>query len=276
MSAEAFLLVLAAAALHAGWNFLVKASDDRLATTWSVAFGAALVNVPVLAVLGLPETGVLGWLSLSAVLHIGYGYALAAAYNRVDLSAAYPIARGTAPLLVTGASAVFLGDTVSPVGLLGIVLVAGSLCLIGLRHVPSGASWAVLTGVFIAAYTVADGAGVRAGDEAVRYIGSLFVLHAALFTVVLAAHRGSTASLTAVLRGNPGRVLIGGAGSGGAYLLVMMAARTAPLGLVSGLREISAGLGVIAAAVVLKERVSMAHGLAVAAATAGSIAIAVA
>lgn len=273
MSAQALSLVLAAALLHAGWNFVVKASDDRLAATWAIAAGGAVLNLPVLLVLGLPERSAVGWLALSAVLHVGYGYALAAAYDRVELAAAYPIARGTAPLLVTIAGVALLGDTINPLGIAGIVAVTTSLMLIGIRHVPAGASWAVLTGVMIASYTLADGAGVRAGDESVRYIAALFVLHSVLFTVILALTRRSTTSMTAAIRRSPRHLLIGGGASAGAYLLVMIAARTTPLGLVAGLREISAVFGVLAGHRFLAERVTRQHAVAVATAVAGSVLI---
>lgn len=274
MSTQALLLILAAAMLHAAWNVVVKSSNDRLVATWAVAVGGAILNVPVLIVLGLPEPSVAGWLVLSSILHVGYGYALAGAYDRVDLSAAYPIARGSAPLIVTVAGVLLLGDVVSLVGVAGIVLVTASLAIIGLRHVPAGASWAVLTGVMIASYTVADGAGVRAGDESVRYIGMLFIGHAVLFTIVLVATRGSPATLTAAIRKSPGRLLLGGGASAGAYLLVMIAARTTPLGLVSGLRETSTGFGVLASYLFLGERVTRHHGAAVLVAIAGSVLIA--
>lgn len=274
MTIEAFALVIGAALLHAAWNFVVKSSGDRLASMWAVAAAGAAVNIPVLAVLGLPDRRAVWWLILSAVLHVGYGYALAGAYDRVDLAAAYPIARGSAPLLVTVAGVALLGDVITMQGLAGIVLVAASLAIIGLRHVPSGVGWPILTGLVIAAYTVSDGAGVRAGEDSVRYIGSLFILHSLLFTVMLRVTRGSLFSLGAALKRSPGHLLFGGAASAGAYLLVMIAARTTPLGLVAGLRETSAGFGVLAGHVILNERVTRHHAAAVVVAIVGSMLIA--
>lgn len=274
MSTEALLLVLGAAMLHAGWNVVVKASDDRLVATWAVATTGAIINIPVLAVLGLPDRSVAGWLALSSALHVAYGFALAGAYDRVDLSAAYPIARGTAPLLVAIVSVPLLGDSINPIGIIGIILVSASLAVIGLRHVPSGVEWAVLTGLVIAAYTLSDGAGVRAGDESVRYIGALFVLQSILFTIVLGVVRGSTATMQSALTKQPLRLIAGGAASAGAYLLVMIAARTTPLGLVAGLRETSAGIGVLAGYAFLGERVTRQHAVAVTIAIAGAAAIA--
>lgn len=269
------MLVLSAALLHAGWNFVVKASDDRLASTWAIATAGAILNLPVLLVLGLPERAALGWLALSAILHVGYGYALAAAYDRVDLASAYPIARGTAPILVAIVGIVLLGDTISPIGIVGIVAVTASLALIGIRHVPTGVSWALLTGLMIASYTISDGAGVRAGGESVRYIAALFFLHALLFTVLLGLTRRSIVSMVDAFRRSPSRLLVGGGASSGAYLLVMIAARTTPLGLVAGLRETSAVFGVLAGHYFLAEHVTRQHAIAVCVAAAGSILIVV-
>ena len=273
MSSTSVALVLGAAILHAGWNVVVKASDDRLAATWAIIAGGAIVNIPVLVFLGLPERVALGWLVLSAVIHVGYVFALAGAYDRVDLAAAYPIARGTAPLLVTIVSVLLLGDDIEILGIIGIAAVSISLGLIGIRHVPEGVWWAVLTGVMIASYTLSDGAGVRAGDESVRYIAGLFVLQFTLFTLTIALKRRSLTSLGVALAREPGRLLFGGAASAAAYLLVMIAARSTPLGLVAGLRETSAVFGVIAGSVFLGERVTPQHAAAVSVAVLGSILI---
>ena len=269
MTVGAFFLVLSAAALHATWNLVVKQSADRLVSTWAIVTSGALLSIPVSIFVGLPERAAIPWLAASAFLHVLYGYALAGAYDRIDLAAAYPIARGTAPLIVMVGSVVFLNDAVSPVGLIGILLVVASLGLIGLRHVPEGVGWAILTGLMIALYTLSDGAGVRAGDDSIRYIAALFQLHSVAFGLTILATRRSPTTMIAVVRRSPVKLLVGGAASSGAYLLVMIAAQTTPLGLVAGLRETSAGFGVVAGALVLKERVTRQHAAAVAVAVIG-------
>ena len=269
MTVGAFFLVLSAAALHATWNLVVKQSADRLVSTWAIVTSGALLGVPVSIFIGLPERAALPWLATSALLHVAYSYALAGAYDRIDLAAAYPIARGTAPLIVMVGSIILLDDVVSPVGFIGIALVVASLGLIGIRHVPNGVAWALLTGLMIALYTLSDGAGVRAGDDSIRYIAALFQLHAVAFGMMILVTRRSPTTMIAAVRRSPLKLLLGGAASAGAYLLVMIAARTTPLGLVAGLRETSAGFGVVAGALVLKERVTRQHAAAVAVAVVG-------
>jgi len=274
MTVGAFFLVLSAAALHATWNLVVKQSADRLVSTWAIVTSGALLSVPVSIFIGLPERAALPWLATSALLHVAYGYALAGAYDRIDLAAAYPIARGTAPLIVMVGSIILLDDVVSPVGFIGIALVVASLGLIGIRHVPNGVAWALLTGLMIALYTLSDGAGVRAGDDSIRYIAALFQLHAVAFGMMILVTRRSPTTMIAAVRRSPLKLLLGGAASAGAYLLVMIAARTTPLGLVAGLRETSAGFGVVAGALVLKERFTRQHAAAVAVAVVGGALIA--
>jgi drug/metabolite transporter (DMT)-like permease len=269
MTIGSFFLVLSAAVLHATWNLVVKQSADRLVSTWAIVTSGAMLSVPVSIFIGLPERAALPWLATSALLHVAYGYALAGAYDRIDLAAAYPIARGTAPLIVMVGSIMLLDDVVSPVGFIGIALVVASLGLIGIRHVPNGVGWALLTGLMIALYTLSDGAGVRAGNDSIRYIAALFQLHALAFGIMILATRRSPSTMIAAVRRSPLKLLFGGAASAGAYLLVMIAARTTPLGLVAGLRETSAGFGVVAGALVLKERVTRQHAVAVAVAVIG-------
>ena len=273
MSTSAFVLVLTAAVLHAVWNAIVKASPDRLVTSWAVVTAAALVNVPVLIVTGLPDRAVWCNVAASAVIHVAYNLALVIAYGRADLSVAYPIARGTAPLLVTLGGVMLLADPATGQGVAGVALVSLSLAALvagrPLRHT----TWAVVTGLLIATYTIVDGDGVRTNGDSLQYIAAVFIVHAAALTVVVLRGRGLSLMREAVVA-QPGRLLVGGTATAGAYLLVMIAARTEPLGLVAGLRETSALFGVAIGAVILKEPVTRRQTLAVAFAVVGTIAIA--
>lgn len=273
MSTTAFVLVLTAAVLHAAWNAIVKASTDRLVTTWAVVTAAALVNVPVLLVVGLPDRDVWWFVAASAAIHVGYNGALVVAYERADFSIAYPIARGTAPLVVTLGGAAVLADPTTAQGVAGVALVSLSLGVLATGRPMRHTTWAVVTGLAIAAYTIVDGAGVRANGDSLQYIGALFVVHAFVLSVVVLRQRGLTAMREAMIT-QPGRLLIGGTASAGAYLFVMVAALTEPLGLVAGLRETSALFGLAIGAGILKEPVTRRHALAVVFAVLGTVVIA--
>ena len=275
MSGAALALAFGAAVLHAGWNLLVKAGRDRVLSFWAVTLGSAIWNVPVLIVLGLPDAITAPYLAATTVLHVIYGSLLVAAYDRADLAVIYPIARGVAPLLVALGGVLWLGDVVEAVGWIGIALV--SLGIVGLAitvGVGSGVGWALLTGLAIASYTTVDGAGVRAGDEAIRYIGSMFVLTGIVWTGVVLGRRGSSRALAHV-RSHWREVVLGGLGSAGAYALVMVATLLAPLGLVAGVRETSALIGILGGYRLLREHVSRRHVFAAAVAVTGTILIAV-
>lgn len=273
MTGTAFVLVLVAAALHAVWNSIVKASTDGLVATWAVVSAAALVNVPVLVVVGLPNRDVWWIIAASAAIHVAYNLTLVIAYDRADLSVAYPIARGTAPLLVTVGGATVLGDPTTAQGVAGVALVSLSLGVLATGRPMHHTTWATVTGVMIAAYTIVDGAGVRANGDSVQFIAAVFVLHALALTVIVVYQRGLTPMKQSVIA-QPIRLVIGGTASASAYLLVMIAARTEPLGLVAGLRETSALFGLAIGIGVLKESVTPRHAFTVIFAVLGTIAIA--
>ncbi len=249
MSSGALGLVLLAAGLHASWNLVVKASRDRLVAAWMQTTIGALVFLPVLVVQGLPTQ----WrsLSVSAVLHLGYALTLVAGYDRGDLSVVYPIARGTAPLLVTAGAALFLDDRPALLGVVAVGLIAGGI-LGTVRRATGGVAWAVACGGFIAAYTLVDGAAVRSGGGPLRYVVCLIALNAVTLFAAIAV-RGRVPALGATLRSDGWRNAFGGAASVAAYALVLTAARSAPLGLVSAVRETSVVLGALGGWLLLRE-----------------------
>lgn len=255
MSAGAIGLVLVAAVLHVAWNSFVRSSGDRLIAIWSVVVGGASIAVVMLVATGVPSGTALGYLGLSAVLHIGYGFSLAAAYHRNDLSFAYPVARSMAPPLAAVGGVVLVGDHLSLLDALGIFVISLAIVLLVRRNQNAHITWPAITGIFIAGYTLSDGAGVRASQSTVAYISLLFVAHAVGFSALLAARPENRARMRDVVENKKRTMLLGGLATYGAYLLVLIAARTNPLGAVSALRETSTILAVFVGAYVLHERV---------------------
>src|SRR5690606_35555193 len=108
------------------------------------------------------------WLIASTILHTGYKLFLIRAYGAGDMGQVYPLARGTAPLLVLIVMMVFFGETLSPFAMFGVLLLVCGICLMSLRggskqaHLERVAvAYALGTSVFIAAYTLTDGLGAR-------------------------------------------------------------------------------------------------------------------
>lgn len=273
MALTSLILVLTAALLHALWNALVKSSSDGLITTWGVVTFAAIVNVPVLWIFGLPERNVMWIVPVSAGIHASYNLLLVAAYRRADLAVVYPIARGIAPPLVGLVGIALLGDAISAAGLVGIALITSGLATLVIGRSVRGVGWAIATGFTIAMYTLIDGTAVRLGNDSLRFIAAVFVVHALILTGVVLTARGPSA-LTEVMSNQPGRLLVGGAASAAAYLLVLIVARTESLGLVAGLRETSVVFGLIVAHRFLGERITRRHGVAVALIVIGAIGVA--
>lgn len=265
---------MSAAVLHAAWNAVVKAGADRLVTNWAIVSAAALVNVPIVAVVGLPRREVWWVLAVTVVIHTVYNLLLVAAYQRVDLSVAYPIARGTAPVITTIAGVLLLDDVIPLVGVIGVLMVTTGLVVAATGRPLAHTQWAVATGVMIAAYTVVDGYGVRENGGAASFIGTSFIVYAVLLTAVVVVRRGAR-SMRRTVADSPGRLAFAGAANAGAYLMVMIAARVEPLGLVAGLRETSTVFGLLIAHRFLRERVTVRQAIAIAAAAAGAVMIAV-
>ena len=259
MTLLAFGLALLAAVLHAVWNLLVKASDDQLVAAWTVVAVAAIFNLPVIAYSGLPDRSVWGLIGISVAIQVGYVLMLALAYRIGDLSFVYPMARGSSPLLISIAGVALLGDQITTVGWIGVVVVTAALTLLAWRRPDRSGLWAALaTGMLIAGYTSVDAAAVRREGEAVSVIAAEFVLLAVALGLVVLVLRGPRAML-GMVEADWRKAAIGGFASGAAYLLVMVAALTAPIGLVSGVRETSVVIAVVASRLLLHEEVTRAQ-----------------
>ncbi|MGF6240298.1 drug/metabolite transporter (DMT)-like permease [Paraburkholderia sp. GAS38] len=268
--------VLLAALLHASWNAMLHGNADRLLSmTWmSIAIGA----VAALVVLVTPWPAAPAWpyIVASGLVHIVYNVSLVRSYRRNDLAQAYPIARGSSPLLVTLGAALFAHETIGPLHALGIVMISGGIIALALQgqHVSrAGALAALTTGATIALYTVIDGIGVRlSGGEALAYTAWMFLFYW-LMPLLFVAKRG-LAALWAPLRTAPmalGSSLVGGLVSIAAYGIVIWALQSGAMGAVSALRETSVVFAVLIGRVFLREAVSGKRWLACIVVAAGAV-----
>lgn len=120
MPLSIFLLVLAAAALHASWNAIVKRGPDKFLGTVLVTGSAALLSAAALPFLPFPAAHSWPWLGASVLLQVTYYGLVARCYQQVDMSLAYPLMRGSAPILVALAGTL-LGERLPPAAWLGVV-----------------------------------------------------------------------------------------------------------------------------------------------------------
>ncbi len=256
MSPGAFALVILAGLIHASWNIAAKKAggDARFAFFTSVFLMLVWAPVGLWAAWGVvPQWGWVEWafIAVSGVLHVLYYVILLRGYRKADLTVVYPLARGSGPLLSSLVAIVLLGEQISALGLAGIAGVVGGVFLIaggpGLwraahdparrQRVRKGMAYGLLTGAFIASYTVVDG-------YAVKFM---------LMSPILLDYLGNFVRLAllapAVLRDRPAAVglwrlqwkyaLLVGAISPVSYVLVLYAMQTAPLSLVAPAREVS-------------------------------------
>jgi drug/metabolite transporter (DMT)-like permease len=252
--------VLLAAVAHASWNALAHHITDKLVGFTLISGGGALIGLVMAVFTPVPAAGAWPYLILSAVIHIAYYVLLMTSFKLGDFGQAYPIARGTAPLVVTVLAAVFAGEVPGGWQAAGVaVSCAGltGLAVWGLRGSGRGpdrraVGAALATGVTIAAYTVVDGLGVRASGSAMGYIAWLMILEG-IAVPVFAAHRWR-GELVARLRPFALRGLLGAALSVAAYGLVLWAQTRADLAPISALRESSIIVGAAIGAVFFKER----------------------
>jgi drug/metabolite transporter (DMT)-like permease len=262
MTLSVFLAVLAAAALHAGWNAVLKIRiEPFLAMVLINGAGAALGGAAVL-VTGWPIAAAWPWLIASAAIHLGYYMFLTAAYARADMGIVYPIARGSAPLITTLGSLALLREALPTLTLAGIATLAsgiGMLALAGRRRSvdPRALAYAGLTAVTVSFYTLTDGLGARAAGDPHAHAAALFVLDGVGLTAVALWMRGP-AGLRPLWRFRwPG--LLGGAMSLCAYWIAIWAMTVAPIALVAAVRETSVLFASVIAVVWLKEPLSPAR-----------------
>jgi drug/metabolite transporter (DMT)-like permease len=250
-------LVLFAGVLHAAWNAMASAIADKTLAFALIGAAQAAVAVIALPIVGLPGSGAVAFAAGSAVIHIVYTAALLQSYRLGDFGRAYPLARGTAPLLV-GLGAWFIagehltalqiaGTCTIAAALTGIVFAGGRLTRADLPATTA----ALLTGVMIATYTVIDGLGVRHAHNPLGYLSLLFAFQEpAILAIAIyrLRHRLNRRLLREVPAG-----LGAGAISVLAYGIVVWAQTRGPLALVSALRETSVISGALIATLLFKE-----------------------
>jgi drug/metabolite transporter (DMT)-like permease len=258
VSGGVLAVVLVGALLHACWNLLIKSRADTRLATGGLYAAAGLIAGIALPLVGLPARASWPYLAASMVAEIIYGVLLAATYEVGDLSHAYPLMRGTAPLLVAVGSVVLVGEPLSRATVIGVLIVCGGILSLiidarGEHRSSTATRLALLNACAIATYTTIDGMGVRVSGNAAAYSLSLFLLVGMPWAVFTARQLRRTG---ASLRRIAPIMLIGGACSLGSYGLALWAMTQAPVAAVAAVRESSIAFSVLLGALVLHERVT--------------------
>nr|WP_306263673.1 EamA family transporter [Pararhizobium sp. IMCC3301] len=257
MSIEITVLILLAAALHAGWNALIKISGDRIAVMAVVTLAGSMLSLLALPFVDSPDIASLPLLALTILIHTGYHFFLPIAYDHGDLGQVYPIARGAAPILVTLGALIFAGEQISQMALIGVLCLAVGVMALAFdgrkpgRINPRAVFFALATGVCIAAYTIVDGLGARQAGSILGFAVWLTIGDGILtFLIALLWKRRE---IVVVVKTNVLTGFAGGAMQVSAYWIIVYALAVAPMGMVSGLRETSVLFAALISTFVLKE-----------------------
>jgi drug/metabolite transporter (DMT)-like permease len=284
------VLLLAAALMHASWNAILKSErTDRLATFGVIMGMGAVMGGALVPFLPMIASGAWKWMIASVLIHVFYYVFLLKAYEYGDLSHTYPIARGSGPLLVALFSGRLLGEALRVQDVLGVVLLSAGLIALalpqrrGLSAEPAtpearrrhrlATLFAMLTGVTIAGYILADGLGVRAAgptlEHKISYIAWLNLLEGPWLLVFALVLRPQ--AVLGYLRRGWWRGACGGAIAHVGYGIAIRALAQGPMAHVAALRETSVLFGALMGALLLGESFGLRRVIAAAVIVAGLV-----
>ena len=260
MDISVVFVVLGAAFLHAFWNFQVRGTEDKALGMAAVMFGHLPLAIIGLAYVGLPAQGAWQYVFVSAALHLGYQVFLLNAYRFGELTQIYPVARGASPLLITIFTVIMVPGTLQSGEVIGVIMVSGAIITYGIAQYRAksvgftGIVLAVVTGCFIASYSMVDAVGTRITQSAISYYGASTTANAVLLALYLLRYHPTV--IGRVYRDAPRTFVIGGNASYFAYVAVLWACLSEPVAVVSSLRETSVLFAVVLGVLVLKEKIT--------------------
>ncbi len=257
LEARITLLVLLAAFVHACWNALVKAGRDPLLMIATVSGVSCAISAALLPFVTPPARAAWPYIAAGVLTHSGFKLFLILAYRAGDLSRVYPLARGSAPLVVAAFSGLVAGEVLGRWELAGVALI--SLGLASLTFEPQRAGrtdaialgCALATGVFIGAYTLVDGLGVRASGSFLGYSAWLFFFDGLPMLTVAVILRGR--SLGPFLRSGARTAMVAGCLSLFGYFVVVWALSQGAMAPIAALRETGVIFAALIGRLVLKE-----------------------
>ena len=260
MEFHVFLAVLFAAVLHASWNAVIRRGDDRFQGMLLLTLTQGVMGLAMALFVPLPSGIVWVWVLGSGALHTAYKLFLTAAYQHGDLSRVYPIARGTAPMMVVLVGFFLLPDSVQTKEYLGIALIGVGVMMMANGVFKDGETRSLIplalgSAACTAGYSLIDGMGARVAGHATMFTAWLFVFDAMFFAIFTGATRGRRVFVASRRAWSIGA--LAGALSLVTYWIAVWAMTVAPIALVAAVRETSVLFAVIIGVVVLKEKASV-------------------
>jgi drug/metabolite transporter (DMT)-like permease len=235
--------VLLGALLHATWNAIVKAQTNHTQAALVVAVIAGFFGVPLMVTLPMPPAEAWPYIVASSLIHVGYFVLVGFAYRSADLGVAYPLTRGSAPLMTAIVAFLLIGETIAWNGWLAIILLATGIVTLSIDALlRGGLSWRAAAAVttnagVIVTYTLVDGLGARVAGSGLIYGGYMIVgtgLCVLAYAVIMTRRAFFREAKKIWLPG-----LLAGALVLPSYGIALWAMTLAPIGLVASLRETS-------------------------------------
>lgn len=252
----AFMLVLGSGLAHAIWNLFVKSSRNKNVFLWLIHLCGCAAFLPFLLIdigKGIPPAGY-GFMAITLACQLGYAYLLPIAYERSDMSSAYPVMRGVAAMLVPVIGVWMYGERLSAAGWFGVSAIVFGLFAIGRAQTAGNGTFlhafgpTLGVGALITCYTLND-------KTLLNYISPLSLIEVTNFGFILMLTR--TALVSGVVRSEwktqwP-RILVGTVLSPGSYLLFLFAVKLGPLSHLAPIREVSTVFGTLLGVWLLRE-----------------------
>ena len=257
LEARITLLVLLAAFVHACWNALVKAGRDPLLMVATVSAVSCAISAVLIPFAQAPARAAWPYIALGVLTHSLFKIFLILAYRAGDLSRVYPLARGSAPLVVAGFSGLVAGEVLGGWELAGVALISVGLASLTFEPQRKGRAdmvavgCALATGVFIGAYTLVDGLGARAAGSFLGYASWLFFFDGLPMMTIAVVLRGR--ELGTFLRHGARTGLVAGCLSLFGYFVVVWALTEGVMAPIAALRETGVIFAAIIGRVLLKE-----------------------
>lgn len=268
MPITALILILAAAFLHALYNFLVKSSRNAAGFLWwtvtlgAIGYGAWLLTGPGIFL----SRESIPYFLISTLAELGYFVALVRGYARGDLSLVYPLSRGSPPVFLAVWSAILLAERLPVAGYAGIAVAVAGICITSVSPGTAGqirprdimrsfkdpaVLWALVSGVCISIYSLSDKLAVVSTPPLV-YNFWVCAGNAAAWSIVVWRPARIGGNLDQ-LRTNSVRILIGASATVGAYGAVLIALTMTSASYVVAGRGLSVVIGALFGTVALKE-----------------------
>jgi drug/metabolite transporter (DMT)-like permease len=270
--------VLGAALLHATWHALVKMSGDQVTALAGMNLVSGATAVLLMPFVSVPTGRACAVIAFSVLLHVGYKVALARLYSRVDLSVAYPIARGLTPVMATVLAFALVGERPGVFATAGIVAISLGILIAAAGRAAAGMAGqallaAAVAGTAVAAYSIVDAYGVRINGDWLGFTVWLVAADSLVFVSYAIALRGHAAMR--VWRRTWGTTLVSGLLGTASFGVFLWALGRAQVGPVAALRETSIVFAALIGLILMRERATAARLVSMILVTSGAVSIAI-